>query len=55
MRRVLLEVVHEYSPPPTLADQVWRAMRKTPPKSASVVDLPTRAANHGQSASGESA
>jgi FlaA1/EpsC-like NDP-sugar epimerase len=55
MRRILLDVVHEYSPPQMLADQVWRAMRKTPPKSASVVDLPTRAANHGQSASGESA
>jgi FlaA1/EpsC-like NDP-sugar epimerase len=42
MRRILLEVVEEYAPPATLADQVWRAMRRTPPKGASVVELPTR-------------
>jgi FlaA1/EpsC-like NDP-sugar epimerase len=41
MRRILLEMVREYTPPPILADQVWRAMRKAPPRTGSVVDLPT--------------
>jgi FlaA1/EpsC-like NDP-sugar epimerase len=40
MRRILLEVVQEYTPPATLADQVYRASRQPRRAGASVVDLP---------------
>jgi FlaA1/EpsC-like NDP-sugar epimerase len=40
MRRILLEVVQEYTPPATLADQVYRASRQPKRAGASVVDLP---------------
>lgn len=50
MRSILLEVVEEYSPPPTLADQVWRATRRAPSRGASVVELPTRTSGPSQSA-----
>lgn len=41
MRRILLEVVKEYTPPATLADQVYRASRVATKRStASVIDLP---------------
>jgi FlaA1/EpsC-like NDP-sugar epimerase len=41
MRRILLEVVREYTPPATLADQVYRASRVASKRgTASVIDLP---------------
>lgn len=41
MRRILLEVVKEYTPPATLADQVYRASRMATKRStAAVIDMP---------------
>ena len=43
MRRILLEVVHEYTPPLTLADQVYRASRGQLRRgTAEIVELPGR-------------
>jgi FlaA1/EpsC-like NDP-sugar epimerase len=51
MRRILLAIVREYRPPPTLADHVWREMRKAPPRTASVVEIASRTAGAGRGAS----
>lgn len=41
MRRILLEVVKEYTPPATLADQVYRASRMASKRTtAAVIDMP---------------
>jgi FlaA1/EpsC-like NDP-sugar epimerase len=50
MRRILLDVVREYTPPPTLADHVYRASRvQSKRAAASVVDLPGFGARTGPS------
>lgn len=41
MRRILLEVVKEYTPPATLADQIYRASRTATKRStAAVIEMP---------------
>jgi FlaA1/EpsC-like NDP-sugar epimerase len=48
MRSILLDVVREYTPPPTLADHVYRASRvQSKRPAASVVDLPGRGSRTG--------